>query len=358
MAYDDSAYTYSASRDYRRRTATESEAGRFWGGAGAPHAYVYEHFNPVTKVWQLANPGEHFEAENYFWAGVNSPSHATLLSQSAVGQLAGEQLALFEHPEIMGQAGQRGWNVSEFIPASYMAQNLLGTYGITLSQQQYAAGKAFLDRIAQEASRQKKSGFGSLLSMAGVAAAIYTGGAAAGLWGGAEAAAGTVVAAGAEAAASTAASATLAESLAAGAASGFASGAASTFGGAALGTAAGISAGTIAGSSLGLAATLETLKQAKEVVSTVQLVNKVTGQKTVVPKNSPIPAGYAIDPTWNSSIGDPAGSSLTQAIAALKGQNMNLNTANPAAVVQPGTGAVNPLVGIAMVAAVLYFVSR
>lgn len=336
-----------------------------WSGAGAPHTYTYEKFE--NGQWKAATVAENAEGDLYYWTGINSKRWLDLWNRAKTSTLAGEDLANLENPGIIGYIENRGYNYYDASAARFLQTGALKKYNFSLDPKREAAGRAFIEynSPAAQAARNKSSGFGGVLTLAAIAAAIYTGGAYAGFWGAGEAAAGSAAAAaGAEAAAagtaaaSTAASATLAESLAAGAASGFASGAASSFGGAALGTAAGVSAGTIAGTSLGLATTLETLKQAKEVVSTVQLVNKVTGQKTVVPKNSPIPAGYAIDPTWNSSIGDPAGSSLTQAIAALKGQNMNLNTANPAAVVQPGTGAVNPLVGIAMVAAVLYFVSR
>ncbi len=56
-----------------------------------------------------------------------------------------------------------------------------------------------------------------------------------------------------------------------------------------------------------LESALEIAKGVKNAVNTVQMVNKATGQRTIVPKNSPVPAGFTIDLNWSPNLGQTVG---------------------------------------------------
>lgn len=107
---------------------------------------------------------------------------------------------------------------------------------------------------------------------------------------------------------------------------------------------------------------LSVAKGVKKAVDTIQIVNAATMQKSLVPANAPIPAGWAVDARWNPSLGDtgtkftydPATGALMQ-LNTQKADQGAQSTAQPS-VVAP-SGPLSPgLVLAAAAAAVLYLV--
>lgn len=93
------------------------------------------------------------------------------------------------------------------------------------------------------------------------------------------------------------------------------------------------------------ATTKEALATAKDVVRTVQLVNAVTGQKSIVPSNSPIPDGWKIDPTFDATLYNQQPTTQGQTVTQ--------------PIVQPSTGnSITVMVAIAGLAGVIYFLGK
>lgn len=185
---------------YRVKTA---DPNRFYGGAGAGHEYdYYQYADPTADqtangAWQLWNPGEHLEEEKYRWAGVNSQAY----SDAFKNQFAGTTLSPLEQarlsmPGALGQAVTRsessltGGNNEDDARqelAFYMAQpgmmeKLQGVF--TPAQMAAAQDQLSQSSASAQASRDTDDGFGDIMKLAALAAAIYAGGSALGAWGG------------------------------------------------------------------------------------------------------------------------------------------------------------------------------
>jgi hypothetical protein len=113
-------------------------------------------------------------------------------------------------------------------------------------------------------------------------------------------------------------------------------------------------------SSLGPAVTAGFLETAMEVargvktaVNTIQLVNKATGARSIVPKNSPVPPGYTVDVNWSPNLGDTVGKlNYDPASGALVLQSPD------AAVVAPAAGTLSPGLVLAAAAAAVFFLVK
>lgn len=100
---------------------------------------------------------------------------------------------------------------------------------------------------------------------------------------------------------------------------------------------------------------LATAKEVKKAVDVIQIVNTATKQKSTVPRNAPVPAGWAIDGRWSPSIGDAGGKFVYDPATGA------MIIAEPEkavdAIVEPAAGTVPPVLMLAAAAAaVLYWV--
>lgn len=203
------------------RTAT-TDPSRFWGGAGAPHAYDYYQYNDPTNdlvangTWNLVSPGEHYEGETYFWNGVNNASYTDALRKSLQGTLSPLEQARLAAPEAVGQTAMRGDLVGlnplgqSGAELAFYDPNLLNSVGLTLTPEQQAARATQIANSTPQAQDDGDGGFGDFLPvlvLAGIG--IATGGF--GLMG---AAAETAAMTGIEAGVMTAAEAAAAETAA------------------------------------------------------------------------------------------------------------------------------------------------
>lgn len=101
---------------------------------------------------------------------------------------------------------------------------------------------------------------------------------------------------------------------------------------------------------------LATAKEVKKAVDVIQIVNTATQQKSTVPRNAPVPPGWAIDARWSPTLGDsgakfvydPATGAL---ILAQPEKPVDASVVEPAAGTMPA-----PLLLAAVAAAIVYFV--
>jgi hypothetical protein len=105
---------------------------------------------------------------------------------------------------------------------------------------------------------------------------------------------------------------------------------------------------------------LEVAKGVKKAVDTVQIVNQVTKQKSIVPRNAPIPAGWAVDGRWSPSLGDTGKFVYDPATGALVMQTTApaAPAAADAAAVVPATGTVSPMLALAVLAGAVFYLVK
>lgn len=283
--------------------------------------------------------------------------------------------------------------------AAWTDPNVTRLYGIAPiigagGADQWNAFRAYTDKVqaggqaeaARQAAADDDGGFGQVLTLAALAAAAYFAGpavfaaegsatAAAG-WTAADAAAtyGTFEAVGSAAAAEAAGvsagtwasfgqAASTADLYGAAVASAVNTSVADYAAAAALGESAGAATAfsMLPVSSLGPAASagflesaLSIAKEAKSAMDVIRVVNTATKQQSVVPRNAPIPAGWAVDARWSPSLGDGLKYSYDPATGGLMLQKTTTTGAESG--VMPASGNVPPWVGLAVaVAALLYF---
>lgn len=220
----------------------------FWGGAGIPHEYDFFKIDRLTGNAEQVSPGEHREAEGYFWAGLNTGQYTQAVREHLSGTTSAISAARLANPDAIGQAvsrsdlvGLNSYGLEGAEKTFYLAETpwIFEKTGLPLTEQEYRSAQAQIAQStpAAQAARNGGGGMGSLGILATVAmviAAIYTGGAALGFWGAAEGG----LAAGGLAAGEGLAGAAAAETSVAG------------FGAGALGS--GVSVGTSAGVGSGL----------------------------------------------------------------------------------------------------------
>lgn len=194
---------YSAGGDYRRIPRTISvlsmdgvtyadglrpDAGpNYHRGAGAPHQYDYQK-KGSDGSWNWVDPGEHYEGETYFWAGVNSPAYLNALAAEKAGEATALDKARLSAPEAVGQAITRseqsltgGSNEDDLRQElAFYGKAPAGTEALYTPEMQSAISSQITNSTpaAQSARAEADSGgFGDLLPLAAlIAVGIATGG--------------------------------------------------------------------------------------------------------------------------------------------------------------------------------------
>ena len=101
---------------------------------------------------------------------------------------------------------------------------------------------------------------------------------------------------------------------------------------------------------------LEVAKGVKKAVDTVRIVNTATRQQSIVPRNAPLPVGWAQDAGWSPSLGDTGAKySYDPATGALMLQS---STTPDAAAVVPAAGTVSPVLVLAALAGAVFFLVK
>lgn len=362
----------------------------FDGGDWARIADGRAEFRNADGTWSVAAAPEHAESLSYLTRAVDDPAVDKLVAyQRAGGSLNAEQEAFFSNPLIGLDSFGQGyrWGAIDLFDAQFSAQQsgaLLQTGGgVYLTDADKAGGAAFNQEQspAAQAARSGSDSFGDFLTIAAMAVAAYFAGPAAfaaeaGSVAAAEAAAtystfegfATVAAesvvspstwaafgteastAGMYANATAAAVNTTVADYAAAAVAGEATGAATAFSYlpvSSLGPA--VSAGF-------LESALEVAKGVKKAVDTVRIVNTATQQQSIVPRNAPVPVGWAVDAGWSPSLGDSGAKySYDPATGALMLQS---STSPEAAAVVPAAGTVSPVLVLAALAGAVFFLVK
>ena len=105
-----------------------------------------------------------------------------------------------------------------------------------------------------------------------------------------------------------------------------------------------------------LESALEVAKGVKKAVDTVRIVNTATQQQSIVPRNAPVPVGWAVDAGWSPSLGDTGAKySYDPATGALMLQS---STSPDAAAVVPAAGTVSPVLVLAALAGAVFFLVK
>lgn len=288
--------------------------------------------------WQVP---EHAESLSYVQRAVDDPQVDQLIAyQRAGGSLNAEQSAFFANPLVGLDSFGQGyrWGAINLFDNAFSPQQAgaVMQFGVpaTLTAADVSAGKQFnFDQSpAEQAKRSGGDGFlgmGSMFDAVALAAAAYFGGGALGLWGG------EAVAAGVDASALASADLVAADSMAGlipGSQVSAWSGAGSGF----LETAKAVAQGAQAVAST-----------AKSAASLMQIANPATGQRSLVPTNAPVPAGWRIDPTWT-----PPAEKATATMRGLPMQNLE-PTIMPAS-----SGPAVPLLAFAALAGAVFYLVK
>lgn len=319
--------------------------------------------NDYIRWGGLAGQTIYIKQSDGSWAGVGAPEHAESASyvQRAVddGGLLGflkfafdnpaslntEQRAFMANPLLGLDSYGQGyrWGGIDLFDNAYSPQQagalLQRGYASYLAPTDIQAGQAF-NFEQSPAEQSKRAGgddwLGTLMTAAAVAAAAWF---AAPYLGFGEAAAATAAG---EAAAATAA----AEFVPVGAMS-----VPGTFGAMSTTAAAqsatwlgGLEMASAAGAGFSLGTAVDALNTGKNIMQTMQIVNQATGQRSVVPANAAVPAGWAVDSRWSPQIAqstfkyDPATGGLYMETP----QGMPQSGATPQNVVPPNASALSP----------------
>jgi hypothetical protein len=352
----------------------------FDGGDWARIADGRAEFRNADGTWSAVAAPEHAESLSYLTRAVDDPSVDKLVAyQRAGGSLNAEQAAFFSNPLIGLDSFGQGyrWGAIDLFDNAFSPQQAgaLQLYGVAadLSPGDVAAGLAFnADQSPAAQAARNGDGWGDFLTIAAIAVAAYFG--MPYLAEGAVAAEGTAVAAAASGAGEVSASTWAAFGTEASTASLYSGATASAVNTGVAEYAAAAAAGTATGastafsllpvSSLGpavsagfLETALEVAKGVKKAVDTVQIVNQATQQKSIVPRNAPIPAGWAVDGRWSPSLGDTGKFVYDPATGALVMQTTAPAAADAAAVV-PATGTVSPLLALAALAGAVFYLVK
>lgn len=102
---------------------------------------------------------------------------------------------------------------------------------------------------------------------------------------------------------------------------------------------------------------LEVAKGAKKAVDVIQIVNASTRQKSMVPRNAPVPAGWAVDSRWSPSLGDTGGKFVYDPGS---GAFVIAQPEKPvdASVVAPAASTVPPMLALAVAAAAVFYLVK
>ena len=88
------------------RVPTEN-GQKYWRGAGAPHQYDYYKYDNASGKWVQQDPGEHYEQETYYWAGLNTPQYAQAAENTFNNTASAIDKARIADPGAVGQAAVR-----------------------------------------------------------------------------------------------------------------------------------------------------------------------------------------------------------------------------------------------------------